>query len=98
MAVTKRLCGLLGVVVAAGILAPNARPSDPSNRDDGATRGVILAEEALVPLRVGQIIVIGNEWTYQAVIISQVTFFPGQEFCEENLRDTERNLYRLGIF
>jgi outer membrane protein insertion porin family len=51
-------------------------------------------------LRVGQIFIVGNEFTKQDVILSQLprTLSPGQTLKYSDLRLAERNLNKLGIF
>jgi RNA polymerase sigma-70 factor (ECF subfamily) len=49
-------------------------------------------------LRVGQVIIVGNQKTSDAVIRKAVALFPGQLLSFPDLRAAERNLARLGIF
>lgn len=48
--------------------------------------------------RVGDIIIVGNTVTRQNVILRQLPLFPGQILSFPALRESERNLARLGIF
>jgi hypothetical protein len=50
------------------------------------------------PVRVGNIIIIGNQLTPRSVILDQVPLYPGQVLTEAALHSSERNLARLGIF
>jgi outer membrane protein assembly factor BamA len=50
------------------------------------------------PVRVGQIIIVGNERTKQDVILRQIPLYPGQVFHYPDLRQAERNLARSAIF
>lgn len=59
---------------------------------------VVYDVEEQVPARVGRVIVIGNTRTAQNVILRQVPLEPGQVLTYPDIRVTERNLARLGIF
>ncbi|HTU19697.1 MAG TPA: POTRA domain-containing protein [Gemmataceae bacterium] len=48
--------------------------------------------------RVGQIFIIGNTITRDAVILRQVPFKPGDKFTLSDLRAVQRNLARLQLF
>lgn len=50
------------------------------------------------PNRVGQVFIVGNEWTRQNVILRQVPLYPGQILTYPDLRQAEKNLARLNIF
>jgi outer membrane protein insertion porin family len=50
------------------------------------------------PARVGNIYVIGNDRTREDVIRPQLRFYPGQILSYAELRVSEKNLKRLGIF
>jgi outer membrane protein insertion porin family len=54
--------------------------------------------EAPFQASVGQVLIIGNSVTRDNVIRRQLQFFPGQLLSEPDLRASERNLARLGIF
>jgi hypothetical protein len=72
--------------LAAACLAPAAaQAAAPPSKDTA-------------PARVGQIIIVGNEYTRQDVILRQVPLYPGQVLTEADLRQAERNLARLNLF
>jgi outer membrane protein assembly factor BamA len=50
------------------------------------------------PARVGQIFIVGNTRTRQDIILNQVPLYPGQVLSFPAVRESERNLARLGIF
>jgi outer membrane protein assembly complex protein YaeT len=50
------------------------------------------------PARVGQIYVVGNDVTNQSVILRQLLLYPGQVLSYPDVRLSEANLTRLGIF
>ena len=50
------------------------------------------------PPRIGQIFIVGNEFTRQDVILDAVNVYPGQVLNKADLRAAEKNLERLNIF
>lgn len=50
------------------------------------------------PVKVGQVFIAGNSRTKQNVILRQVPLYPGQTLTYPDLRQSEKNLARLGIF
>jgi outer membrane protein assembly factor BamA len=50
------------------------------------------------PPKIGQVFIVGNEFTRQDVILDAVNFFPGQLLSKADFRAAERNLERLNIF
>jgi outer membrane protein assembly complex protein YaeT len=50
------------------------------------------------PAKVGNVYVVGNEWTKQNVILRQVPLYPGQLLTWPDLKVAEANLARLHIF
>jgi outer membrane protein assembly factor BamA len=50
------------------------------------------------PLRVGQVIIVGNTKTRDSVILEYVQLFPGQILSLPDLRAAERRLARSGLF
>ena len=49
-------------------------------------------------VKVGEVIIVGNEVTQDRVIREAVGLYPGQVLRPEDLRTAEKNLERLGIF
>ncbi|HMP01976.1 MAG TPA: BamA/TamA family outer membrane protein [Gemmatales bacterium] len=68
--------------------------------DDERAEVQVQYQVAEAPLQayVGEIKVIGNSVTRDNVIRRQLQFFPGQLLSEPDLRASENNLARLGIF
>ncbi len=56
------------------------------------------AERLEKPVRVGEVIIVGNEKTRDDVIRREVPLYPGQVLSYPDLRTAERNLERLHIF
>ncbi len=50
------------------------------------------------PKRVGQVFIVGNEFTRNSVVLHQVVLFPGQVLDYADLSRSEKNLESLGIF
>jgi uncharacterized protein (TIGR03067 family) len=50
------------------------------------------------PARVGQIIIVGNEQTPDAVILRHLPFYPGAILDYRSLQDAEKKLAALGLF
>jgi outer membrane protein assembly factor BamA len=48
--------------------------------------------------RVGQVFIIGNEFTRQSVILDQVQVYPGEILNDRELSESQKKLERLGIF
>jgi outer membrane protein assembly complex protein YaeT len=69
------------------------------SRDDPGVVTVHYEIEEKQPARVGQIIIYGNDRTRQNVILRQLEgIYPGQIIDYPAMRQSERNLAKLGIF
>jgi outer membrane protein insertion porin family len=64
---------------------------------DGIVNVTYQVEER-EPLRVGNIRVLGNSYTREAVVLRQLNLFPGQLLSYPELLEAQRNLQRLQIF
>lgn len=82
----------LSALTAAILLAPSVRAWDDPSHQDGA----VLRDGPR--LRIGQILLAGNETLPPRAILQHVPLRPGVLFGAEDLRDTERLLAKLALF
>jgi outer membrane protein insertion porin family len=66
--------------------------------DDPGTVQVQYQVMERPPARVGDIVIVGNDVTRQSVILRSIELYPGQILSYPNMRMSENNLKRLGIF
>jgi hypothetical protein len=91
-----RICGLLAVLATLTGLVPHVRASDGSPFREGVPKGEVRDPRPLG--RVGQILIVGNVYTRQDIILRRVPLYPGAPLTRDDLRQAEWNLARLRLF
>src|SRR5262245_40171445 len=82
-----KTCLILAMVAGAPAVSLDA---------DQANSGYQIVEKP--PAKIGKIIIKGNEWTQDKVILKIIGLKPGQPLLYPEVKLAERNLDRLGIF
>mgnify|MGYP001770759317 CR=1 FL=1 len=80
-----------------GYLNTRVLPEYRFGEEPGTVKIVYQVTEG-PPARVGEILIVGNTVTRQNVILRQLQVYPGQILSVPDIRASERNLARLGIF